>query len=214
MSLHKLLAGFLLSLTIIAPALAAVPLRFQEGVDYELVSPAQPTANPAKVEVIEVFWYGCPHCYRFQPYINAWARTKPDNVDYIRLPAVLNENWAIHAQAYYTEEALGVTDKIHADLFDAIHRDKRRLDSEKSLMDFFVAHGVSEDQFRNTFHSFAVDSKVQRARQMTQRYGIDGTPTVIINGKYRTGPGMTQSYERLIDVMNFLIAQESHPAAK
>jgi thiol:disulfide interchange protein DsbA len=183
-------------------------------VDYELVSPAQPTANPAKVEVIEVFWYGCPHCYRFQPYINAWARTKPDNVDYIRLPAVLNENWAIHAQAYYTEEALGVTDKIHADLFDAIHRDKRRIDSEKSLQDFFVAHGVSADQFRNTFHSFAVDSKVQRARQMTQRYGIDGTPSIIINGKYRTGPGMTQSYERLIDVMNFLIAQESHPAAK
>ncbi|MBK9131899.1 MAG: thiol:disulfide interchange protein DsbA/DsbL [Gammaproteobacteria bacterium] len=213
MRLDKILIGSLLLLTAVV-AQAAVPLRFQEGVDYELVTPAQPTADRTKVEVIEVFWYGCPHCYRFQPYIERWLQTKPDNVDYLRLPAVLNESWALGTQAYYTEEALGVTDKLHAALFDAIHRDKRRLDSEQDMMKFFVEHGVSEDQFRDAYHSFGVESKVQRARQMTQRYGIDGTPSVIINGKYRTGPGMTRSYERLLDVMNFLVAQESRSLAK
>lgn len=213
MQVYKILIGSLLLLTV-AAVQAAVPLRFQEGVDYELVSPAQPTADPAKVEVIEVFWYGCPHCYRFQPYIERWQQTKPDNVDYVRLPAVLNESWALATQAYYTEEALGVTDEIHAALFDAIHRDKRRLDTEKDLMKFFGEHGVSEDQFRSAFHSFAVESKVQRARQMTRRYGIDGTPSIIINGKYRTGPAMARSYERLIDVINFLVAQESRSLAK
>lgn len=214
MPLHKFVTALLLSLFIIAPALAAVPLRFQEGVDYELISPPQPTADPAKVEVVEAFWYGCPHCYRFQPYIERWLQSKPENVVYIRLPAVLNESWALLTQAYYAEEALGVTDKIHADLFRAIHLDKRRFDTEQSLMEFFAAHGVSEDQFRNTFHSFAVEGKVQRARQQTRRYGIDGTPSVIINGKYRTGPGMTRSYERLVEVMNFLVAQESRTPAK
>jgi len=205
--------GLLLLLSSTAFA-QVTPLRFQEGVDYELISPAQPTADPAKVEVVEVFWYGCPHCYRFQPYMERWLRTKPENVNYVRLPAVLNESWALLTQAYYAEEALGITDKTHADLFNAIHRDKRRLDTEKSLTEFFVAHGVGADQFRNAFHSFAVESKVQRARQLTQRYGIDGTPSVVINGKYRTGPGMTRSYDRLLEVMDFLVALESRSPAK
>jgi len=214
MQIHNSLISFILLLTVATFAQAATPLRFQEGVDYELITPAQPTADPAKVEVLEAFWYGCPHCYRFQPFIERWLQTKPENVDFVRLPAVLNESWALLTRAYYTEEALGVTDKVHADLFNAIHRDKRRFDTEQALMEFFAAHGVSEDQFRNTFHSFAVESKVQRARQMTQRYGIDGTPSVVINGKYRTGPGMTRSYDRLIDVMNYLVAQESRALAK
>jgi thiol:disulfide interchange protein DsbA len=214
MRLHYVFIGFVLLLAIATFAQAATPLRFQEGVDYELITPAQPTADPAKVEVLEAFWYGCPHCYRFQPFIERWLQTKPENVNYVRLPAVLNESWVLHTRAYYTEEALGITDKIHTDLFHAIHRDKRRIDTEQSLMEFFTARGVSEDQFRSTFHSFAVESKVQRARQMTQRYGIDGTPSVVINGKYRTGPGMTRSYDRLIDVMNYLVAQESRTLAK
>ncbi|MCC6208165.1 MAG: thiol:disulfide interchange protein DsbA/DsbL [Gammaproteobacteria bacterium] len=213
MRLHKILVGSLLLLAAVA-AQAAVPLRFQEGVDYELVTPAQPTSDPSKVEVMEVFWYGCPHCYRFQPSLERWLQTKPENVNFVRLPAILNESWALATQAYYAEEALGVTDNIHIALFNAIHRDKRHLDSEKDMMKFFGEQGVSEDQFRSAFHSFGVESKVQRARQMTQRYGIDGTPSVIINGKYRTGPGMTRSYERLIDVMNFLVAQESRSLAK
>jgi thiol:disulfide interchange protein DsbA len=214
MRLHNTLIGCLLLLTTATLAQAATPLHYQEGVDYELVSPAQPTTDPAKVEVVEAFWYGCPHCYRFQPFIDRWQVAKPENVNYVRLPAVLNESWVLHTRAYYAAEALGVTDKIHADLFHAIHRDKRRFDTEQSLMEFFAARGVSEDQFRSAFHSFAVDGKVQRARQLTQRYGLEGTPSVVINGKYRTSPSMTRSYDRLIDVMNYLVAQESRALAK
>lgn len=215
MPLNKFLIGsLLLLLSAAVPTLAAAQLLYQEGVDYELVTPAQPTADPAKVEVVEAFWYGCPHCYRFQTYINRWLETKPDNVAYVRLPAILNENWAIHTRAYYTQEALEVTDKIHDDLFDAINRDKRRIDTEEALMEFFAVRGVGKDQFRDAFRSFAVEGKVQRARQMTRRYGIDGTPSVIINGKYRTSPSMAKSYERLIDIINFLVAQESRALAK
>jgi thiol:disulfide interchange protein DsbA len=185
------------------------PAKYQEGRHYELIDPPQPTSNPNKVEVVEVFWYGCPHCFRFQPYIERWLLTKPDYVNYVRLPAVLNESWAIHTRAYYTAEALGITEKIHEPLFDAIHVKNQRLNSEDALADFFSRYGVSKDQFKSTFESFAVSTKVARARELTQRYGIDGTPAMVINGKYRTGPAMTGNYETLIDVVNFLVAQEA-----
>ena len=128
---------------------------------------------------------------------------------HIRLPAILNESWAIHARAYYTAEALGVLEKTHEALFDAIHVKKQRLDTEDALADFYAQYGVDKKQFKSTFESFAVTTKVNRARELTQRYGIDGTPTMVINGKYRTGPGMTGGYDTLIDVVNYLAEQEA-----
>jgi len=183
---------------------------FIEGINYKVLSNPQPTANPDKIEVVEVFWYGCPHCHKFQPYIEKWLKTKPDNVDYIRMPAILREDWSLHARAYYTAEILGILDRIHTPLFDAIHVEKRRLFSEGALMDFFKEHGVSNDEFRNTFHSFAVDSKVRRARLMTRRYRINGTPSVVINGKYVTGPVMAKGFENLIKVIDYLVDKETH----
>lgn len=192
-----------------APAQAAAGPEYREGVAYQRVIPPQPTLHSDRVEVVEIFWYGCPHCHRFQPYLERWLKTKPDNVDYIRLPAILRESWAIHARAFYTAEALGVLDRIHTPLFDAIHKERRRLDTEEALMAFFAEHGVDEERFRKTFHSFAVDSKVRRARLMTRRYGTEGTPAVIINGKYRTGPGMVNSFEELIKVIDYLVEKET-----
>jgi protein dithiol oxidoreductase (disulfide-forming) len=208
MRLSRLIPGLLL-LMLPAFVVAGGNARFQENIAYERIIPAQPTANPDKVEVIEVFWYGCPHCHRFQPYVERWLLGADADVTFIRLPAILNESWAIHARAYYTAEALGVTERIHEALFDAIHIRKERLRNEAEIADFFEKHGVDKQRFRSTFNSFAVNSKVQRARELTRRYGIDGTPAVVVNGKYRTGPAMTGSFEGLVDVMDFLVSEEA-----
>jgi len=173
----------------------------------------QPTLDSSKIEVVELFWYGCPHCHKFQPYVEKWLKTKPANVSYIRMPAILREEWSLHARAFYAAEILGIQERIHAPLFDAIHIEKRRLFSEDALMQFFEEFGVSNEEFRNAFHSFMVDSKVRRARQMTRRYQIRGTPAVVINGKYVTGPGMAQGFDNMIKVIDYLVKKESQPAS-
>lgn len=197
-------------------ALLAAPLSFaadnkapDEGIEYQLVTSPQPTNTTGKVEVVEFFWYGCGHCFMFEPHISGWLKKKPENVEFIRIPAALNPGWEIHARAYYTAEVLDALNKIHEPLFNAIHVEKRKLNDETALAAFFAEHGVPEADFRKTFHSFAVETKLRRAMSLAQRYGISGVPTIIVNGKYRTDAGMTGSYENLLQVMNYLIQKES-----
>jgi thiol:disulfide interchange protein DsbA len=199
---------FWLSVLLLLPLSVASAATFQEGEAYKVLPQVQPTMNPDKIEVVELFWYGCPHCHKFEPYIEKWLKTKPDDVDFTRMPAILREEWSLHARAYYTAETLGILDKIHKPLFDAIHVEKRYLFSEDALMQFFEEFGISNEDFRNTFHSFAVDSKVRRARQMSKRYMAMGTPAVVVNGKYLTGPGMAKGFDNLIKVVDFLVAKE------
>ncbi|MGR8997866.1 MAG: thiol:disulfide interchange protein DsbA/DsbL [Gammaproteobacteria bacterium] len=180
-----------------------------EQLGYESLSPAQPTQNPDKIEVIEFFWYGCPHCYSFEPVLEKWVKSLPKNVEFIRQPAAFNETWAKHAKAYYTAEALGVVDKIHADFFDAIQNKKEKLETEDQLAKFFVAHGVNETEFHDAYNSFLVDAKMRQAPIMASRYGITGVPAIIINGKYKTNGTLAGSHEKMIEVMNQLIEQES-----
>jgi len=191
---------------------AAKPEEFKQGVDYELVNPPQPTVDPSKVEVMEFFWYGCPHCYHFEPDLNAWLKKKPDNVVFIRQPAIFNARWAAHAKAFYTAEVLGVLDKVHADLYDAIQNKKQALESEADLAKFFADHGVAEADFRKAYKSFAVDTKMRQAETMAARYGVTGTPNVIVNGKYRIAPQQAKSFPRMIAIMNVLIEKESSVA--
>lgn len=179
------------------------------GGGYETLVPAMPTRDSEKIEVIEFFWYGCPHCYRLEPLIQEWLKTKPDNVLFVRQPAVFSSLWGKHAKAYFTAEALGVVDKVHADFFDAIQNKKQRLTSEDELAEFFVAHGVDEMEFREAYHSFLVDSKMRQAKSMAKNYGVTGVPALIINGKYKTTGTLAKSHEGMIEVTNRLIAQES-----
>ena len=180
-----------------------------EPVGYEILSPAQPTQNPDKIEVIEFFWYGCPHCYAFEPLLEKWSKTLPKNVEFIRQPAAFNELWTKHAKAYYTAAALGIVDKVHSDLFDAIQNKKESLDTEESLAKFFAAHGVNEAQFKEAYNSFGVDSQMREAPLLGAKYGITGVPAIIINGKYKTNGTLAGSHEKMIEVMNMLIKQES-----
>lgn len=198
---------FALSLAIAAtfnPAQAA-----SEAVGYELVTPVQPTHDVNKVEVIEFFWYGCPHCFDFEPTLEKWVKTLPKNVEFIRQPAVFSDLWGKHAKAYYTAEALGVVDKIHADFFDALQVKKEHLETEEQLAKFFGAHGVSEADFKKAYNSFPVDMKVRQAGATAAKYGITGVPAIVINGKYKTSGPLAGSHEKMIEIMNRLIAQES-----
>jgi len=198
---------------IIASALFTLMLSFTsiinaETLGYEAVTPAQPTKSTDKIEVIEFFWYGCPHCYSFEPFLSKWAKTLPKNVEFIRQPAVFSELWGKHAKAYFTAEALGVVDKVHTDLFDAVQA-KQSLETEDELAKFFAAHGVKESDFRTNYNSFLVDAKMRQAKTMAARYGVNGVPAIIINGKYRTNATLAGSQEKMIDVINQLIKQES-----
>lgn len=198
---------------IIASALFSLMLSFTsiinaETAGYEAVTPAQPTKSTDKIEVIEFFWYGCPHCYSFEPSLSKWAKTLPKNVEFIRQPAVFSELWGKHAKAYFTAEALGVVDKVHTDLFDAVQA-KQSLETEDELAKFFAAHGVKESDFRTNYNSFLVDAKMRQAKTMAARYGVTGVPAIIVNGKYRTNATLAGSQEKMIDVINQLIKQES-----
>jgi thiol:disulfide interchange protein DsbA len=180
-----------------------------ESVGYETLTPAQPTRNAEKIEIIEFFWYGCPHCYSFEPLLEQWVKKLPKNVEFIRQPAVFSDLWGKHAKAYFTAEALGVVDKIHADFFDALQNKKQNLETEDQLAKFFVAHGVNETEFHNAYNSFLVDAKTRQASTMAGRYGVTGVPAMIINGKYRTNGPLAGSHEKMIEVMNQLIQKES-----
>ncbi|HEY4579432.1 MAG TPA: thiol:disulfide interchange protein DsbA/DsbL, partial [Candidatus Acidoferrales bacterium] len=146
------------------------------GPEFETLNPPQPTGDAAKIEVMEFFWYGCPHCLHFEPHINGWLKTKPEDVVFIRQPAVFNARWGAHAKAYFTAEALGVVDKLHADFYDAIQNKKQALESEDDLAKFFAAHGVADEMFRKAYHSFGVDRKMRQAEGVSARYGVTSTP--------------------------------------
>lgn len=195
-------------------AQAAEDDSFAEGIDYELIVPAQPGGSGGTVEVTELFWYGCPHCYVFEPTVRDWLADKPDYVEFTRLPAIFTSpRWELHARAFYTAEVLGVFDKMHPVIFHTLHEKKQRLDSKGDLAELFAEHGVSEEEFNGAFDSFAVQSGVRRAADLTKRYGIDGVPTMVVNGKYRVDGPIAGTYDRLIKIVNFLISKERAEAA-
>lgn len=189
---------------------AAAQQTFTEGEDYAVIEPAQPTDHPEKVEVMEVFWYGCPHCYSFEPHLTEWvANDMPEYAAFTRLPAVLNRQWEVHGRAFYTAEALGVLDEVHKPLFEAMHEQNRRLASNEAIAEFFAEHGVSAESYMSTSESFAVENKLRRAAMLPGRLGITGVPAMVVNGKYRVDARMAGSYEKLLDTVEYLVSLEA-----
>ncbi len=205
----KFFRGFLwLILVLYVQFLSAEP-TIENG--YEKVTPVQPIEVAGKVEVVEFFWYGCPHCFSFEPVLNEWLKNQTDQVNFIRVPAVFSKRWGRHAKAFFTAQALGVSEQLHADFFNAIQVKKQRLETEDQLVDFFVAHGIDEQDFRNAYHSFLVDAKMRQAQSMGPRYGVTSVPTIIINGKYRTNASIAGGQGSMLTVMDQLIATEIQP---
>jgi thiol:disulfide interchange protein DsbA len=184
--------------------------RFELGTNYIRLSPTQPTSSsPTFVEVAEVFWYGCPHCYAFESTLKAWnASKKPGYVKFVRIPAVWNPLLRLHARAFYTAAELGKGDEMHDAFFNAIHVEHNPLDSEEKLAEFFGRFGVDADTFKKTFDSFAVQEKMQRADELNRRYRIDSVPSLVVNGKYVTNGGMVDSYDDMLALVNELAASE------
>ena len=202
------------ALALLAAALllpAALPA--QETIDpegkYELVQPPQPTDVAAgKVEIVDVFWYGCPHCFSFLPVMEDYETRKADYVEIRQMPAIFRDSWLMHARAFYTAKLLNALDRVHRPLFEAIHEQGRRLDTRDSLREFFVAHGVDGGAFDATFDSFAVETMVSKSKVMQGRYGVRGTPTVIVAGKYRVSASLAGGYEEMAQVAAALAARE------
>jgi thiol:disulfide interchange protein DsbA len=186
---------------------------FEAGKHYTVLSPAQPTStDPGKVEVAEVFMFGCPGCNNMEPHIQNWLGRKADYVEFVRIPAPWNAAAIVHARAYYTAEALGKAEEIDGDFFNEIHVNRNLLETEAKLAAFFAKHGVDEAAFKSTFNSFAVNAKVKQAESLIERYKVTSTPTVIVNGKYATAGSLAGSYDAWFAIIDDLAARE-HAAA-
>ena len=199
-------------------AVTAGPALWQEGVNYTRLVPAQPTSVPAgQVEVLEFFWYGCPHCYAIDPLVQSWLKTKPAFISFSRVPIMWSEGHRSTARLYYTLESMGKLGQLHDEIFKEIHvngdpliaRDPNdTAGAERIQAAFIKKFGISEDAFKAAYHSFSVETALQRADQLGQRYRIDGVPTFVVNGKYVADVRSAQSPERLIALVGDLAAQE------
>lgn len=190
--------------------------KYEEGRHYHRLVPTQPTLGGAdKVEVAEFFWYGCGHCFEFESYINPWTETMPAQSRFVRIPATWNPLVDLHAQLYYTEEALVTTGKIkdaaafRAAIFAEYHRRGNRMTSQSAIQDLFARFGVSEDDFNKTWSSFEVAQKLRIAQDLSRRYAVTGVPAIVVNGKYRLGKSDTGTYPVMLDVVDELIARET-----
>ena len=192
--------------------------KWQPGVNYDPVVPAQPTSvAPGKVEVMEVFWLACPHCYALEPHIHSWLKSKPAYVEFVRVPVIWQDIHRAHARLYYTLEALGRDDLI-AKAFDTIHQDlenrtpplvgQSEEETFRLQQQFAVQNGVSADDFAKAYNSFSVSSNLQRAEEITQRYHVLGVPFFVVNGKYSSDVAKAGSESKLIELMNDLAASE------
>lgn len=183
--------------------------KYVAGTHYtELAAPVN-TNDSSKVEVLEAFWYGCSHCFRFEPLIANWEATAGEDVDFVRFPAMWNALMEIHAQVYYTAEAMDALDTVHESVFNAINIEGNRLQNENQIGALFAKYGISEEDFSKVFNSFTVRTKVNQAKQRMQAYEIRSTPNMIVNGKYLVATGETvRTQAEMLEVVDFLVEKE------
>jgi len=192
-----------------AATVSAQPALYVEGTHYnEIASPVR-TSDPNKIEITEIFWYGCPHCYAFEPLITSWEEKLPSDVAFVRSPGMWNQTMEIHAQIYYAAEALGVTDKIHDVAFSEIHQRRNYLQTEEAVKEMFVREGVESSAFDKAWNSFSVTSAVKRAGTRMRDYGVRGVPSMVVNGKYLVSVGgAVPTQTDLLKIVDFLVQKE------
>jgi thiol:disulfide interchange protein DsbA len=186
------------------------------GTDYELLPTPQPTFAPAsgKIEIDEVFSYRCIHCAEFQPSVNAWEKTKPADVNWVYVPAAFGESWDDFARAYYAAEIMGVRERTHNMVFKGVFEDNLiKTGSQEEIADMYGKFGVDRNTFLATMQSFGVTAKLNRSRQFALRTGVQATPTIILNGKYRVSVTRDRGFDGLLKTVDFLIAQERNATA-
>lgn len=186
------------------------PSAWKEGENYLRLSPARPTsALPGQIEVTEFFWYGCPHCYALDSYLEAWRKKgKPAYVSFVRVPVMWSPMHGLHARIYYTAQALDKLDALHSVVFDEFHKNHHPLTTPEMVAAFFAQHGIDSATFQKAFISPSVDASLSTAQQLGARYQIDSVPTITINGKYLTDVGKAGGPDKLIQLINALAARE------
>jgi len=188
--------------------------QYQAGVHYEVLPQVIRTANPNKIEVNEIFAYTCNHCYNFEAVLHPWGETLADDVDLQRTPAVWAPAMEVYARAYFSAAALKVLNKVHEPIFEAIHVRKEAVRTEQDLAKFFVAAGIDNVKFSQIFNSFGITSMVNQGKARMRGYRTQGTPEMVVNGKYRVSSRMSGGFEGMLKVADFLIAKERAIAAK
>jgi len=199
-------------LALIAPvhAQGGSSVPYQEGLHYFLIEEGAPAPNGA-TEVVEVFSYMCSHCNTFEPYINSWANRNAENVKFSRIPVVFGRKaWEIYARAYVTAQMMGIGDDAHTAMMDKLWKEKAVMRSMEDLAGFYSNFGVDPKAFLATSKSFAVDARMRKQQRLVQTYGIRGTPSLVLNGKYRiAGNAAVPSFDVMLDVVDYLIAAEA-----
>ena len=187
-------------------ALVLATAAFAQGAYTEL-NPPQPSVaeDGSKIEVVEFFWYGCPHCYSIEPLVEQWKKTLPPEVVFRPFPAAFNARWAYDASIFFAFEALGVLDRLHRPFFDAIHRDHLRSDDPKALDEWVKKQGIDPKKFNETMKSFSVQAKTRRAAQLTAAYKIDGTPAFAVAGRYTVSAEQGQTREGMLKTVSSLV---------
>ena len=178
--------------------------KIEEGFDYRVLPIAQPVETKGKVEVIEFFWYGCPHCYDFEPELSSWVKRQPKDVVFKRVPVAFRDDFMPHSQLFYALEAMGKGDALNEKVMYAMHKENKRLLTEPEIADWVASQGIDRNTFLATYRSFAVISKARAAKQMAEAYRIDGVPTIVMQGKYVTSPSIAGTKAKAILVMDYL----------
>ena len=175
---------------------------------YAEIKPALPTQSGDKIEVVEIFWYGCSHCFSFEPHIKAWLKTVPEDVVFRQVPGVLNSRWAVHARGFFAADKMNALEQLHAPLFNALHVKRRNIFTRDSLVDFAGDIGLDKGEFARHYDSNETEVKMKQAFFMARDARITGVPSLIVNGRYLISASSAGSFERMIETMNQLITEE------
>jgi thiol:disulfide interchange protein DsbA len=205
---HVLLSLSLLAVGMSYAVAEEVTGTYVAGVDYDLISPPVRDVDADKIEVTEFFWYGCGHCYTFEPMLEQWKKIQPADVSFRGVPAVWAEKMELHAKAYYTAETLGVLDTMNSVIFQAMNVDRKPLASQADIAALFVANGVSEDDFNKVFNSFGVSSQVRQGIAIAKSAQITGTPALMVDGKYHVSSRKAGTQADMLKVVDFLVEKE------
>ncbi|MEC8823655.1 MAG: thiol:disulfide interchange protein DsbA/DsbL [Pseudomonadota bacterium] len=206
--IRTLTSSAVLALSLLSAASLVNAQPWVAGEHYRVLDNPVRTASDNGVEVAEVFWYGCPHCYNFKPLAEAWEAEAPDYINYVKLPAALGRSWEPHAYAFYALEAMGELEKVHDALFDALAGERRPLNTPEALADFVAGYGVNAEKFLENYNSFGVRARVQQAQAKIRGARITGTPTMLVDGKYVVSASMAGSHENTLKVVEYLAEKE------
>lgn len=187
--------------------MTAIQAEFKENESYFEIFPSYPSAEQGKIDVVEFFWYNCPHCYDFEPHLAAWLKQKPASVNFSQIPMIFNPTGRFHAEIYYALELLGLGEQLHSKIFQQIHDQKQKLDNADTMGAFLKTQGVDLKKLEDTRKSFAVQTRVKNAEKLAERYGISSVPSMVVAGTYRSGS--VKSFEELTSLVNVLIDKAS-----